>query len=225
MELQNNETNRGGTMNILQLMAHPEYNNQKRAANRLADVGLKTLQEKLNGRGTIEVLNVYDPNNFIPQITADTLNFTNPKEMTTERLKKHEAQYKLIRQWKSADYIYIYMPLHNWNVPAKFKDYLDNILTAGETFKYTESGSVGLMSDETSKVTFILTSGSEYETNYRYVNLDIAPQYMRGVLHMMGINQMKLIRAQGLDMSTNDKEEIMKSAEKELVDYINSQSF
>jgi FMN-dependent NADH-azoreductase len=36
---------------------------------------------------------------------------------------------------------------------------------------------------------------------------------------------MKLIRAQGLDMSTNDREEIVKSAEKELVGYINSQSF
>jgi hypothetical protein len=34
---------------------------------------------------------------------------------------------------------------------------------------------------------------------------------------------MKLIRAQGLDMSINDKEEIMKSTEKELVDYINWQ--
>lgn len=40
---------------------------------------------------------------------------------------------------------------------------------------------------------------------------------------MMGINHMKLIRAQGLDMSTNDREEIMKSTEKELVDYINWQ--
>lgn len=40
---------------------------------------------------------------------------------------------------------------------------------------------------------------------------------------MMGINHMKLIRAQGLDMSINDKEEIMKSTEKELVDYINWQ--
>jgi len=212
-------------MRILQLMAHPDYNNQERAANRLADVGLKTLQEKLKGQGTIEVVNIYDSNTFIPQITADTLNYTDPKEMSAERLEKYEAQYKLIKQWKSADYIYIYMPLHNWNVPAKFKDYLDNILTAGETFKYTKTGSVGLMSDETTKVTFILTSGSEYDTNYRYVNLDIAPQYIRGVLHMMGINQMKLIRAQGLDMSTNDREEIMKSAEKEVVGYINSQSF
>jgi len=140
--------------------------------------------------------------------------------MSGERLKNYEAQHKLIKQWKSADYIYIYMPLHNWNVPAKFKDYLDNILTAGETFKYTKTGSVGLMSDETTKVTLILTSGSEYDTNYRYVNLDIAPQYMRGVLHMMGINQMKLIRAQGLDLSTNDKEEIMKTAEEELVGHI-----
>lgn len=211
-------------MRILQLMTHPDYNNQKRTANRLADVGLKTLQEKLNGRGTIDVLNVYDPNNFIPQVTADTLNFTNSKEMSVERLKNHEAQYQLIKQWKSADYIYIYMPLHNFNVPAKFKDYIDNILTVKETFKYTESGSVGLMSDETTKVTIILTSGSAYDTDYRYVNMDFAPQFMRGILHMMGINQMKLIRAQGLDILTNNKEEIIKSAEKELVGYINSLS-
>ncbi|KLD61324.1 FMN-dependent NADH-azoreductase, partial [Lactiplantibacillus plantarum] len=41
----------------------------------------------------------------------------------------------------------IAMPLHNFNVPARLKDYIDNILVARETFRYTENGSVGLMTD------------------------------------------------------------------------------
>lgn len=176
----------------------------KREAQIIYQNSVKSLKLK-NPRLEIEVLNISDPINLILQVDSDILTNFSVDAMSVERLAQHHAQFELINQLRAADYIFIYMPLHNWNVPLKFKDYLDNILTAHETFKYTATGSVGLMSNDATKVTLVLTSGSEYDTNYRYVNLDITPQYMRGVLHIMGIDNMKPIRAQGLDIITIDK--------------------
>lgn len=208
-------------MKILQIMTHPEYANEKRSSNHLSNIGLEALK-LMNPRLEIEVLNIYDPINLILQVNSDILTNFSVDAMSVERLAQYHAQFELINQLRAADYIFIYMPLHNWNVPSKFKDYLDNILTAHETFKYTATGSVGLMSNDATKVTLVLTSGSEYDTNYRYVNLDITPQYMRGVLHIMGIDNMKPIRAQGLDIITIDNKAIMQRGESELTEYINS---
>ncbi|VED63897.1 NAD(P)H-dependent oxidoreductase [Staphylococcus delphini] len=36
-----------------------------------------------------------------------------------------------------------FSPLHNFNVTSRLKDYIDNILIARQTFKYTSDGSVG----------------------------------------------------------------------------------
>lgn len=116
----------------------------KREAQIIYQNSVKSLKLK-NPRLEIEVLNISDPINLILQVNSDILTNFSVDAMSVERLAQHHAQFELINQLRAADYIFIYMPLHNWNVPSKFKDYLDNILTAHETFKYTATGSVGLM--------------------------------------------------------------------------------
>lgn len=93
------------------------------------------------------------------------------------------------------------------------------MLIIGQTFAFTELGYKGLMSDAT-KVTAVLTSGSDFSTDFRYQTLDIAPQFLRVALHNMGIHNMKLIRAQGLDIIGNDKAALVQQAKQELVQHI-----
>lgn len=52
---------------------------------------------------------------------------------------------KHIELWVSNAHhrIVIISPLHNFNVTSRLKDYIDNILIARQTFKYTSDGSVG----------------------------------------------------------------------------------
>lgn len=45
---------------------------------------------------------------------------------------------KVLQQFKSAYKDVISYPLHNFNIPSKLKDYMDNIMIARETFKYTD---------------------------------------------------------------------------------------
>ena len=142
--------------------------------------------------------------------------------MSSEEELIFTAQNQLIRQWVAADYIFIYSPLHNFNVTAKFKDYIDNLMVAGKTFKYTKSGSVGLL-DDSKKVVYVQSSGADYRSNITYINADIAPHYVRTILSFMGIKQMHLISAQGLDTSSVDRNEEIESAKGQISKFIRTQ--
>ena len=200
-------------MKILQILSHPDFSNPERAANRLAAAGEAALARF--GNAQIDTVNLYDPALHLPRINADTLNIRDPEQMSDAQRADLAAQKKLLAQWKQADCIFIYSPIHNFNIPSKLKDYFDNVLIIGETFGFTEQGYVGLMSDKT-KVTAVLTSGSDFSTDFRYQAIDVAPLFLRAALHTVGIHNLTLIRAQGLDIIGNDKQAIINRAKAEL---------
>ena len=168
-------------------------------------------------------MNLYDPALHLPRIDAAAITFPPAEHPSEARKLDIAAQQALLKQWKEADQIYIYSPIHNFNVPSRLKDYFDKVLIRGETFAFNETGYVGLMSDAT-KVTAVLTSGSDFATDFRYQAIDVAPAFLRAALHTIGINHMKLIRAQGLDMIGNDKQALVNQAKAELIAHIQTQN-
>ncbi|KRL51922.1 hypothetical protein FD01_GL002894 [Lacticaseibacillus manihotivorans DSM 13343 = JCM 12514] len=189
--------------------AHPDYHNALRGTNQLAEFTLKQIKQHMPD-AQVEKLALYAPETTSPEITAENLN--DPSLIDAQ-------QNELIAQFKRADLIMIFMPLHNFNIVSRLKDYIDNILIANKTFKYTADGSVGLL-DGKQKVAYVQTSGSDYEHDIRYVNADIAPHYMRTILNFMGISKMELIRAEGLDLIENDKQAILEDTKQTLATYI-----
>ena len=204
-------------MKILQILAHPDYNNKNRISNLLAELGEEELRKKYNN---ITTLNLYDPNCYIPVMDKHMFNYDG-KELTKQEEADKTRQEELLNIWKNSDYVFIYMPLHNFNVVSKFKDFIDNIIIVNETFKCEIETMVGL--DNINKqVTFVITSGGEFDSHIQYVNLDFAVQYVRGVFSVIGINKVKIIRSQGLDLVHNDKQAIVENTKEELIKHINS---
>lgn len=111
-------------MNILIINAHPDYQNALRGTNQLADFTLKQIQQHLPD-AHIEKLALYAPETTIPEITAENLH--DPSLIDAQ-------QNELIAQFKRANLIMIFMPLHNFNIVSRLKDYIDNILIANKTF-------------------------------------------------------------------------------------------
>ncbi|AUI66004.1 MULTISPECIES: NAD(P)H-dependent oxidoreductase [Glaesserella] len=109
-------------MKILQILAHPDFANPQRAANQLAQAGL----DKLSALPSAEIItyNLYDPNFHLPRIVAETLNVRDPALMSETQKQDFAAQQAILENWKSADLIFIYSPIHNFNVPSKLKDFL-----------------------------------------------------------------------------------------------------
>lgn len=204
-------------MKILQILAHPDYDNKNRISNLLAELGEEELRKKYNN---ITTLNLYDPKCYIPVMDKHMFNYDG-KELTRQEEVDKIRQEELLNIWKNSDYVFIYMPLHNFNVVSKFKDFIDNIVIVNETFKCEIETMVGLDSAD-KQVTFVITSGGEFDSHIQYVNLDFAVQYVRGVFSVIGINKVKIIRSQGLDLVHNDKQAIVENTKEELIKHINS---
>lgn len=204
-------------MKILQILAHPDYDNKNRISNLLAELGEEELRKRYNN---ITTLNLYDPKCYIPVMDKHMFNYDD-KELTKQEEADKTRQEELLNIWKKSDCVFIYMPLHNFNVVSKFKDFIDNIVIVNETFKCEIETMVGL--DNTNKqVTFVITSGGEFDSYIQYVNLDFAVQYVRGVFSVIGIDKVKIIRSQGLDLVHNDKQAIVENTKEELIKHIST---
>ena len=195
-------------MKILQIMCHPDYNGEHRVSNILAKIGEDKLIEK--GFSSIEKINLYDPSVHIPVMDKFMFNYEGEKLTEKEQYDKIK-QKEILNQWKSVNAVFIYMPLHNFNVVSKFKDYVDNIVIVNETFRCEEESLIGL-DDSNKQITFVITSGGEFNKHIQYTNLDFAVQYVRGIFSVIGIDKVKVLRVEGLDLAFNNKEQLVKKA-------------
>ena len=67
-------------MKILQILAHPDYDNKNRISNLLAELGEEELRKKYNN---ITTLNLYDPKCYIPVMDKHMFNYDG-KELTRQ---------------------------------------------------------------------------------------------------------------------------------------------
>lgn len=197
-------------------MCHPDYNGEHRVSNILANIGEKKLIEE--GFKDIENINLYDPSIHIPVMDKFMFNYEGVQLIEKEQHDKIR-QKELLAQWKSAEAVFIYMPLHNFNVVSKFKDYIDNIVIVNETFKCKEESLIGL-DNSNKQITFVITSGGEFDKYIQYTNLDFAVQYVRGIFSVLGIDKVKVLRVEGLDLAFNNKEQLVKKAIFDLKEWI-----
>ena len=203
-------------MKVLQIMCHPDYDGKQRISNILAKVGKDKLSKE--GFTNIEELNLYNPSTYIPIMDKFMFNYEGVQLTDKEKTDK-KRQKELLIQWKNSGAVFIYMPLHNFNVVSKFKDYIDNIVIVNETFKCEEESLVGL--DKSNKqITFVITSGGEFDKHIQYANLDFAVQYVRGIFSVLGIDKIKVLRVEGLDLVFNNKEKIVEKAIIDLKEWI-----
>ena len=203
-------------MKILQIMCHPDFDGEYRISNILAKVGEEKLIEE--GFNDIEKINLYNPSTYIPMMDKFMFNYEGEKLTEKEQYDKIR-QKELLEQWKSAEAVFIYMPLLNFNVVSKFKDYIDNIVIVNETFRCEEESLIGL-DDSNKQITFVITSGGEFDKHIQYINLDFAVQYVRGIFSVIGIDKVKVLRVEGLDLAFNNKKEIVEKSIRELEEWI-----
>ncbi|MEY8435426.1 NAD(P)H-dependent oxidoreductase [Streptococcus hyointestinalis] len=203
-------------MKTLLINAHPDFNNKTSYSAYLQEKFLDKYRAQFP-REDLTILNLYEET--IPRIKQDELLGIWQKQADNLPLTDSEASLAqqsqaLLEQFKGHHRIVIVSPLHNFNVTSRMKDYIDNILIARETFKYTENGSVGLMSDDY-QVLLLLASGSVYTNRDRYTALDFAPNYIRGIFQeIMGFDAFHLVRAQGT--SVRSREEVLAEADADL---------
>lgn len=146
-------------------------------------------------------------------ITANMEKQGNGQELTGEEQKVTERMSEILQQFKSANTYVIVFPLHNFNIPSKLKDYMDNIMIARETFKYTETGSVGLLKDGR-RMLVIQASGGIYTNDNWYTEVEYSHKYLKAMFNFLGIEDYQIVRAQGT--AVLDPNEVLQNAYKEV---------
>lgn len=107
---------------------------------------------------------------------------------------------KYAYQFAEADKYVIASPMWNLSIPAILKAYIDYVSVTGITFKYTAEGPVGLLKDK--KAVHVVSRGGEYgDAPY-----EMGDRYLRTILGFFGIQDMKTIAVESLDVVGADVE-------------------
>lgn len=121
-----------------------------------------------------------------------------PQERTPEQQAVVDYSDELINELRRAATIVIGLPMYNFGIPSTLKAYFDHIARAGETFKYTEKGAVGLL---TGKKAYVFTArGGVYGANHQ------SEAYVREFLRFVGIEDVQFVYAEGLAISPASRE-------------------
>jgi len=97
----------------------------------------------------------------------------------------------------AADIIVLGAPMYNFTIPSQLKAWIDRVLVAGKTFKYSEKGPEGLLSKNT-KVFIASARGNVYSPGSPAAPLEHHESYLLGVLAFIGLTNVTIVRAEGL---------------------------
>jgi FMN-dependent NADH-azoreductase len=84
--------------------------------------------------------------------------------------------------------------MYNFGIPSALKAWIDHVIRAGRTFRYTEAGPQGLVLGK--KVVLFLASGGVYSDG-PYKSYDFQEPYLRTMLGFIGLTDVTVVRAQG----------------------------
>lgn len=143
-----------------------------------------------------------------PHLDADRFSafITAPALRTAAQHEAVAVSDTLIGELRQADLIVLGLPMYNFGVPSQLKAWIDHVARAGVTFKYTDRGSVGLL---TGKKAFVLaTRGGVYQNS----PVDTQTAYVRDFLRFLGIDDVEFVHAEGLALGAAASESSLAKA-------------
>ena len=181
--------------NILHVNAsvNGENSNSRQIASKLieriiaADPSAKVVERDANDKA-------------ITALTGETVGaFYTPEESRSDTQKEVIAvSDKLVAEIQAADVVVIGAPMYNFSVPSTLKAWVDLIARVGVTFKYTESGPVGLL---TGKKAYVVVATGGVPVNSP---ADFATPYLKQVLGFVGISDVEVIDASGFAVNADE---------------------
>jgi FMN-dependent NADH-azoreductase len=165
---------------VLYITAHPHDETQSYSMA----VGKAFIDTYKQANQNDEVINIDLYKENIPQIDADVFSGWGKlrsgqgfDELSADEKAKVGRLSELCEQFIAADKYVFVTPMWNFSFPPVMKAYLDSVAIAGKSFKYTEQGPVGLLTDK--KALHIQARGGVYsegpaagvEMGHRYINV------------------------------------------------------
>lgn len=115
-----------------------------------------------------------------------------------------------LEEFIAADVIVVGAPMYNLSVSSQLKSWIDRLMVAGKTFRYTADGPVGLVTGKTAII--VSSRGGVYSAGTAQSAFDFQETYLRAVFGFMGVTDLHIIRAEGLSVSEDVRKQAFSSA-------------
>jgi len=130
----------------------------------------------------------------LPFVTAPWLQayFTPSGQHSPDMKNALRLSDLLVGELLAADHIVIATPVYNYNIPAVLKAWVDHIVRKGLTLGFDGKGLV-----TGKKATVLIASGGVYTEDSPIRDRDIATQYLRLLLSVIGITDVTFVAGGG----------------------------
>ena len=112
-------------------------------------------------------------------------------------------------EFLAADVVVIGAPMYNFSIPSTLKAWIDRIAVAGKTFRYGANGPEGLAGGK--RVVVVSTRGGVYSEGAMQP-LDFQEEYLRKLFGFLGVTDIEVVRAEGVNLSPENKQRAIASA-------------
>jgi len=116
----------------------------------------------------------------------------------------------VLEEFLGADIVVIGAPMYNFTIASQLKAWVDRIIIGGKTFRYTEAGVKGLAGGK--KVIIASSRGGLYMPGMPQAANDFQETYLRAILGFVGIEDIEIVRAEGLALGPEQRETAMRAA-------------
>ncbi|MDM5198007.1 FMN-dependent NADH-azoreductase [Fictibacillus enclensis] len=197
---------------ILYITAHPHDDTQSFSMA----VGKAFIEsyKQANPSDQVVHLDLYKEN--IPHIDVDVFSGWGKlrtgstfDQLSQDEKTKVQRLSELTDQFVAADKYIFVSPLWNFSFPPVMKAYIDSICTAGKTFRYTEQGPVGLLTDK--KALHIQARGGVYSEGPA-AGLEMGHRYIGVIMNFFGIPSFEGLFVEGHNQFPDRAEEIKQQA-------------
>ncbi|KRE87321.1 FMN-dependent NADH-azoreductase [Rhodanobacter sp. Soil772] len=117
---------------------------------------------------------------------------------------------EMLEEFLAADVVVIGAPMYNFAISSQLKAWLDRILVAGKTFRYTANGPEGLAGGK--RVIVASSRGGFYGKDSAAAAMDFQEPYLRTAFAFIGIDNVEFVRAEGIAIGDEQKAAALKSA-------------
>jgi FMN-dependent NADH-azoreductase len=109
----------------------------------------------------------------------------------------------VLDEFLAADVVVIGAPMYNFGVPSSLKAWIDRIMVAGQTFRYTANGPEGLAGGR--KIVVASSRGGFYGEASGRADFDFQEDYLRHVFAFIGIDDVEFVRAEGIGLGPEQR--------------------
>lgn len=119
-----------------------------------------------------------------------------------------------LEQFLASDIVVVGAPMYNFTIPSQLKAWIDRLMIPGRTFRYTEAGPEGLAGGKT--VIIASSRGGVYGEGTAVAFLDHQESYLRSIFGLVGITDIRFIRAEGIKRGDDERARAIAGAQRQI---------